>query len=168
MDNKSAKWIILKKDGSVRFYNNKFNFWFLLGAHIPLVLVIDAAIKKLFSRMAIYMVGYWVILFGFVAKLSGFNVLFTVLHVYISIPMLPTAPVARMYGDTFFILLAFHWLFMAFHLFTRKRAILERFLKEGWVIEAVSFERKKSKAKDDLMSHGFHDFGERSSFMADR
>lgn len=168
MDNKRAKWLILKNDGNTRLYNNKFNFWFLLGVHIPLVLIIDAAIRKLFLRLAIYVIGYWLILFSLVVTLTGYNLVATLLHVFITTPMIPNPSVHRFYGDNIFILMAFHWVFMAFHLFTRKRVILERFLKEGWTIEAVSFERKKSKAKDDLMSQGFHEFGERSSFMADK
>ena len=62
-----------------------------------------------------------------------------------------------MYPQTIFALIAFHWSFMGWHLFTRKSAILERSKKEGWVILAETGVRKKRDAEVQFATEGLLD-----------
>ena len=151
-----SKWLLLEKNGDQQFFNNKFNFWFLLGLAIPLVIIIDTASKRLFLRLIIYVICYWILAFTFVVELHSFSlfgIIYSLLLVFLTIPMGGHA-VTNVYPQEMFLLISFHYAFMFFHLFTRKKAILGLRVKEGWKVLGSSFERKEKAAILDFNRQG--------------
>ena len=151
-----SKWLLLEKNGDQQFFNNKFNFWFLLGLAIPLVIIIDTATKRLFLRLIIYVICYWILALTFVVELhsfSPFGIIYSLLLVFLTIPMGGHA-VTNAYPQEIFLLISFHYAFMFFHLFTRKKAILGLRTKEGWKVLGSSSERKEKAAILDFNRQG--------------
>lgn len=151
-----SKWLLLEKDGDQQFFNNKFNFWFLLGLAIPLVIIIDTATKRLFLRLIIYVICFWILALTFVVELhsfSPFGIIYSLLLVFLTIPMGGHA-VTNVYPQEIFLLIGFHYAFMFFHLFTRKGAILGLRVKEGWKVLGSSSERKEKAAILDFNRQG--------------
>ena len=128
MTNEKVKWLLLEKEGKQELYSKKFNFFFLLGVHIPLVPVLDTILNKLYERLLFYVLIYGILMAG--SSISSDIIILTLGAV------------------------AFHFTFMGWHLFTRKSAILERRKKEGWVILAETGVRKKRDAEVQFAAEG--------------
>ena len=154
----AKRWIVLEKDGTQELFNNKFNFWFLLGLHVQLVVVLDCFFAKLWLRFSayvlIYLTIYWVLVI-----LSAGPVYITVMDLFLrnflAFVIVPMGHSNMLrYPETISVLVVFHWMFMLWHIFTRKRAKLALKLDNGWRIIGSSPKRRKVKAVFDLMEQG--------------